>query len=42
VLDNDKHYWVGQQEVDKLLTRGEGWLSQGPDRGPLPQDLSSA
>jgi len=30
VLDNDKHYWVGDDEVEKLLKRGEGWLSQHP------------
>ncbi len=32
VLDNDKHYWVGQDELDKLLARGEGWLSTHPER----------
>ena len=26
VLDDDKHYWVGADEVDKLLSKGEGWL----------------
>jgi 3' terminal RNA ribose 2'-O-methyltransferase Hen1 len=30
VLDNDKHYWVGQDEVEKLLQRGEGWLPGHP------------
>lgn len=30
VLDNDKHYWVGSDEVDKLLDRGKGWLSDHP------------
>ena len=25
VLDNDKHYWVGEDEVEKLLARGEPW-----------------
>ncbi|NIQ04445.1 MAG: 3' terminal RNA ribose 2'-O-methyltransferase Hen1, partial [Candidatus Korarchaeota archaeon] len=24
VLDNDKHYWVGEDEVEKLLNKGEG------------------
>jgi hypothetical protein len=24
VLDDAKHYWVGEAEVDKLLRRGEG------------------
>jgi len=32
VLDNDKHYWVGDDEVDKLLRHGEGWLAEHPER----------
>lgn len=32
VLDNDKHYWVGDDEVDKLLRHGEGWLASHPAR----------
>ena len=32
VLDDDKHYWVGKDEVEKLLRRGEGWLSAHPER----------
>ena len=32
VLDDTKHYWVGQDEVDKLLRRGEGWLAGHPLR----------
>jgi len=32
VLDDDKHYWVGTDEIDKLLRRGEGWLPQHPER----------
>ena len=32
VLDDDKHYWVGRDEIDKLLARGEGWLAQHPAR----------
>jgi 3' terminal RNA ribose 2'-O-methyltransferase Hen1 len=32
VLDDDKHYWVGEGEVDKLLRRGEGWLAAHPER----------
>jgi len=31
VLDNDKHYWVGDDEVEKLLRHGEGWLAQHPE-----------
>lgn len=26
VLDNEKHYWVSEDEIEKLLRRGEGWL----------------
>ena len=40
VLDDGKHYWVGDDEVEKLLRRGEGWLAQPPgagaDRAALP------
>ena len=32
VLDNLKHYWVGDAEVEKLLKRGKGWLSEHPER----------
>jgi len=32
VLDDDKHYWVGDDEVQKLLERGEGWLRSHPSR----------
>ena len=32
VLDNDKHYWVGDDEVAKLLHHGEGWLAAHPER----------
>ena len=32
VLDDDKHYWIGKDEIDKLLKRGEGWLSAHPAR----------
>jgi 3' terminal RNA ribose 2'-O-methyltransferase Hen1 len=32
VLDDDKHYWVGDDEVEKLLKRGEGWLEAHPAR----------
>jgi len=30
VLDNRKHYFVGDDEVQKLLKHGEGWLSTHP------------
>ncbi|MGH7720646.1 MAG: 3' terminal RNA ribose 2'-O-methyltransferase Hen1, partial [Gemmatimonadaceae bacterium] len=32
VLDDEKHYWVGDDEVEKLLRRGEGWLASHPER----------
>ncbi len=32
VLDDDKHYWVGDPEAEKLVRRGEGWLSTHPER----------
>lgn len=35
VLDDDKHYWVGDDEVEKLLRRGEGWLAAHPERDEI-------
>jgi 3' terminal RNA ribose 2'-O-methyltransferase Hen1 len=32
VLDDDKHYYVGDDEVAKLLRQGEGWLGTHPER----------
>jgi 3' terminal RNA ribose 2'-O-methyltransferase Hen1 len=32
VLDDDKHYWVGEDEIEKLMRRGEGWLPAHPER----------
>ena len=32
VLDDDKHYWVGDPEVAKLVRHGEGWLAGHPER----------
>ena len=32
VLDNDKHYWVGDDEVEKLLRRGGEWLKGHPEK----------
>jgi 3' terminal RNA ribose 2'-O-methyltransferase Hen1 len=32
VLDNNKHYYVGEAEVEKLLRKGEGWLETHPAR----------
>ena len=32
VLDDEKHYYVGDDEVEKLLRHGEGWLGKHPER----------
>jgi len=32
VLDNDKHYWVGDDEVEKLLRHGDPWLAGHPEK----------
>ena len=32
VLDEDMHAWVGADEVERLLDRGEGWLDSHPLR----------
>jgi len=32
VCDNDKHYWVGSHEVEKLLEKGKDWLQMHPAR----------
>lgn len=32
VLDDEKHYWVGEDEVEKLLRRGGDWLPGHPQR----------
>jgi 3' terminal RNA ribose 2'-O-methyltransferase Hen1 len=32
VLDDDKHYWVDEGEIEKLMRRGEGWLAGHPAR----------
>ncbi|GLS17467.1 3' terminal RNA ribose 2'-O-methyltransferase Hen1 [Labrys miyagiensis] len=30
VLDADKHYWIGDDEVDKLVAKGGAWLQKHP------------
>lgn len=35
VLDNDKHYWVGNDEVEKLLKHGGDWLIHHPEKGKI-------
>ena len=32
VFDNRKHYWVGDDEMEKLLAKGEGWLADHPEK----------
>ena len=32
VLDNQKHYFIGRDEVEKLLRKGKGWLKDHPER----------
>jgi 3' terminal RNA ribose 2'-O-methyltransferase Hen1 len=32
VLDNNKHYYVGEAELENLLAKGDGWLSEHPEK----------
>jgi 3' terminal RNA ribose 2'-O-methyltransferase Hen1 len=32
VLDDSKHYWVSEDEIDKLMRAGAGWLGEHPER----------
>lgn len=32
VLDNEKHYWVGADEIEKLVAKGEAWLLDHPEK----------
>ncbi len=32
VLDDDKHYWVSDDEIEKLLKNGKGWLENHPQQ----------
>ncbi|GHE53950.1 3' terminal RNA ribose 2'-O-methyltransferase Hen1 [Streptomyces longispororuber] len=32
VLDDAKHYWVSDDEVEKLLRAGDGWLAAHPEQ----------
>ena len=32
MFDNNKHYFVGDDELDKLLENGAGWLSSHPEK----------
>ncbi len=31
-LDNDKHYFVSKDEMEKLLQKGKGWLNDHPEK----------
>jgi 3' terminal RNA ribose 2'-O-methyltransferase Hen1 len=35
VLDNDKHYWVAEDEVNKLLRHAGDWLASHPQRDQI-------
>jgi 3' terminal RNA ribose 2'-O-methyltransferase Hen1 len=37
VLDDDKHYWISSDELEKLLARGGEWLASHPDRELITQ-----
>ncbi|HEY7326235.1 MAG TPA: 3' terminal RNA ribose 2'-O-methyltransferase Hen1 [Gemmataceae bacterium] len=32
VFDGRKHYWVAEDEMEKLLAKGEGWLARHPEK----------
>jgi len=31
-LDNDQHYFVSEDDIEKLLQKGEGWLKEHPEK----------
>jgi 3' terminal RNA ribose 2'-O-methyltransferase Hen1 len=35
VFDGKKHYYVGEDEMEKLLAKGEGWLAQHPEKDEI-------
>ena len=37
VLDNRKHYWIGEDELEKLVKHGEGWLESYPMKEMIAQ-----
>jgi len=37
VLDDEKHYWVGDDEVEKLLSKGKDWLASHPAKEMIAQ-----
>ena len=42
VLDEEKHYFVGADEVDKLLAKGETWLASHPERTEIARPCQVA
>jgi 3' terminal RNA ribose 2'-O-methyltransferase Hen1 len=37
VLDDNKHYWVGEAEVEKLLRHAGPWLADHPERSSIAE-----
>jgi 3' terminal RNA ribose 2'-O-methyltransferase Hen1 len=35
VFDNEKHYYVGEDEMEKLLEKGAGWLATHPEKDQI-------
>ena len=35
VFDRQKHYYMSEDEIDKLLRHGEGWLSEHPEKNQI-------
>jgi 3' terminal RNA ribose 2'-O-methyltransferase Hen1 len=35
VFDGRKHYFVGDDEIEKLLAKGEGWLASHPEKDEI-------
>jgi len=35
VFDSRKHYFVGEDEMEKLLAKGEGWLARHPEKDEI-------
>jgi len=35
VLDAEKHYWIGKDEVEKLFRKGNGWLASHPHKDAI-------
>ncbi len=37
VLDDYQHYWVGEGAIEKLLSKGKGWLPTHPEREEIAE-----